>query len=98
MSAKSSPSPYRSSPIFDERSLPTALQREHRTKVGVWGVIRVLEGRLKLRFLPSGEEQMLAPQTPGLVLPDQPHLVEVCGPVSVQVDFYNEPSDLNREP
>lgn len=93
MSSKTPPVPYRSSPIFDEYTLPAALQREHRTKEGVWGVIRILEGQLKLRLLPSGEEQMLTPQCPGLVLPDQPHLVEVCGPVSVQVDFYNEQPD-----
>lgn len=90
MSSRNPPVPYRSTPVFDEGSLPAALQREHRTKEGVWGVIRILEGQLKLRFLPSGEEQMLTPQCPGLVLPDQPHFVEVCGPVSVQIEFYNE--------
>jgi len=94
MSSKNSPAPHRSPPIFDACSLPAALQREHRTKEGVWGVIRILEGQLKLRLLPSGDEQMLTPQCPGLVLPDQPHLVEVCGPVSVQVDYYNERPDL----
>jgi tellurite resistance-related uncharacterized protein len=93
MTSLRSPTPYRSSPVFDEYSLPAALQREHRTKEGVWGVIRILEGQLKLRRLPSGEEQMLTPQCPGLILPDEPHFVEVCGPVSVQVDFYNEQPD-----
>lgn len=33
-------------PVFDENTLPAALRREHRTKPGVWGVIRVLDGRL----------------------------------------------------
>ena len=93
MSNKTPPVPYRSTPIFDEYTLPGALRREHRTKEGVWGVIRILHGQLKLRILPSGEERLLTPQSPGLVLPDQPHLVEVCGPVSVQVDFYSEPPD-----
>lgn len=96
MSSKPPPIPYRSSPVFDEISLPAALQREHRTKQGVWGVIRVLEGQLKLRFLPSGPEQVLSPVCPGFVMPDQPHLVEVCGPVSVRVDFYNEQPDPVR--
>ena len=90
------PAPYRSSPIFDENSLPTALQREHRTKQGVWGILRALEGRLKLTYSDTGEEQMLAPGAPGLVLPDQPHFVEVQGPVRMRVDFYDQCPDLLR--
>ncbi len=90
------PSPYRSSPVFDEVSLPAALRREHRTKVGVWGVIRVLDGRLKLTLVDTGEVKMLAPGIPGLILPDQPHLVEAQGPMRMQVDFYNQHPDLTR--
>ncbi|HOY78702.1 MAG TPA: DUF1971 domain-containing protein [Hyphomonadaceae bacterium] len=81
--------PYRSSPIFDEETLPQALRRDHRTKQGVWGVIRVLSGRLKFVITATGETHMLDPETPGLVLPDQLHYVEVVGPVQMQVDFYD---------
>ena len=70
------PSPYRSTPVFDEHTLPAALRREHRTKQGVWGVIRVLDGELKLTITETGKTQMLSPGAPGVVLPDQPHLVE----------------------
>ena len=38
--------PYKRTPVFDETTLPDGLRREHRTKAGVWGIIRVLEGRL----------------------------------------------------
>ena len=91
-----SPMPYRSSPVFDQHTLPGALRREHRTKHGVWGVIRVLEGNLKLTCTDTGEVQMLSPGAPGLILPDQPHLVEAQGPMRMQVDFYNQCPDLNR--
>lgn len=83
--------PYRSTPVFDEASLPAALRGKHSTKAGVWGVIRVLEGRLKLYLLDSGSETILAPDNPGLVRPEQPHRVEPLGPVRVRVDFYDEP-------
>lgn len=76
--------------MFDEATLPAALRREHRTKLGVWGVIRVLDGELKLTFTETGDTQMLSPGAPGLILPDQPHLVEPRGPVRIQVDFYYE--------
>ena len=52
--------PYRSTPIFDEATLPAALRSEHRTKAGVWGVIRVIEGRLKLTYLDPASEVVLA--------------------------------------
>jgi tellurite resistance-related uncharacterized protein len=83
-------SPYRSTPVFDETTLPAALRREHRTKPGVWGVIRVIEGELKLT-LADGNETILTPGRPGLVLPDQPHRVEPLGPMRMQVDFYDQP-------
>ncbi len=90
MNGNPAPHPYRSSPVFDERTLPAALCREHRTKPGVWGVIRVIEGKLKLTLSDSGEVLMLEPGTPGIVLPDQLHHVEVQGPMQMQVDFYDQ--------
>ena len=87
--------PYRSTPIFDEVTLPAALQREHRTKRGVWGVVRVLEGRLKLCFIDPPKEQILSPSSPGLLLPDQPHFVKSLGKMRMQVDFYDAPPDLD---
>ena len=45
------PQSYRSTPVFDEASLPAALGKRHDTKADVWGVIRVLEGKLMLTVL-----------------------------------------------
>lgn len=82
--------PYRSTPVFDEISLPAALRREHRTKPGVWGVVRVIEGELKLTFVDPPSEMRVLPGSPGLLLPDQPHFVEPIGAMTMQVDFYTE--------
>jgi len=76
--------------VFDENSLPTGLCREHRTRLGVWGVIRVLEGRLRYRVLDPASEVILEPGHPGLVLPNQPHLVEPLGRMRMQVEFYHQ--------
>lgn len=86
-----SPTPYKSTPVFDETTLPAALRREHRTKDGVWGVIRVLEGELRLVVGEFGasSETILTPDHPGLVLPQQPHHVEPLGKIRMQVDFYD---------
>ena len=83
--------PYRSTPVFDEKTLPAALRSRHNTKAGVWGMIRVIEGRLKLRYLDPVSEVVLEPDRPGLILPEQPHEVEPLGAMRMQVDFYDQP-------
>ncbi|QGN55512.1 DUF1971 domain-containing protein [Novosphingobium sp. Gsoil 351] len=94
MKLSPSPEPYRTTPIFDEVTLPAALRREHRTKPGVWGVVRIFEGQLKLSVIEPPQELMLSPGSPGLLLPDQPHLVEPIGSMRMQVEFYNQPPEL----
>jgi tellurite resistance-related uncharacterized protein len=89
--------PYRSTPVFDESSLPAALRRDHSTKAGVWGVIRVLEGRLRLERS-GGQSSLLGPEAPGLVSPGEVHRVEPLGPIRMQVDFYTSPPDLEAAP
>jgi tellurite resistance-related uncharacterized protein len=94
VSRPSAPAPYRSTPVFDEETLPAALRREHRTKPGVWGVVRVLEGEVRLSFVDPPSALILSPGTPGLLLPDQPHFVEPVGKVRMQVEFYDRPPQL----
>lgn len=87
--------PYKSTPIFDEITLPAGLRKEHRTKVGVWGVIRILEGRVRYEVIDPPAERMLGPSNPGLVLPDQPHLVEPLGRIRMKVEFYDSDPTAN---
>jgi len=89
------PIPYKSTPVFDETTLPAALRREHRTKDGVWGVIRVLDGEVRL-VLDEGSDAagtILTPDRPGLIRPQQPHHVEPLGRMRMQVDFYDQPPE-----
>lgn len=90
-----SPTPYGSSPIFDETTLPDALRREHRTKAGAWGVIRVLEGELRLVLDDGpgagGDGTILTPDRTGLIRPQQTHHVEPIGKMRMQVEFYDQP-------
>ena len=89
--------PYSSSPVFDQETLPAALRREHSTKAGVWGVVRVLEGRVALRF--ADREEILTPDRPGLVRPEEPHHVEPLSEIiRMRVDFYDvEPDGTSLE-
>ncbi|QIK96249.1 DUF1971 domain-containing protein [Sphingomonas sp. HDW15A] len=87
--------PYRTTPIFDAQSLPDALRREHRTKAGAWGIVRVLEGKLLLH-LPGRLTQELSADSPGLIAPQETHWVEPVGPMRMQVEFYSEQPALTR--
>ena len=80
--------PYRTTAVFDEETLPAALRKEHCTKAGAWGIIRVLEGKLRLAF-PGGREELLDPSHPGLIRPGETHFVEPIGAMRMQVEFYD---------
>lgn len=86
--------PYKITQVFDEVNLPASLRREHRTKTGTWGVIRVLEGRLRYQLLDPNSEVILDPGRPALIVPEQPHRVEPLDRVRMQVEFYDHLPDL----
>ncbi len=90
----SAPQPYKSTPVFTETTLPAGLRREHRTRAGVWGVVRILDGQVVLRFADGSAEQRLTPLHAGLLLPEQPHWVEPLGAMRMQVDFYDRHPDI----
>ena len=87
--------PYRTTLVFDETTLPAALRREHNTKAGVWGVIRVLEGELRLSFA-DGRIQTLDATESALVRPQEVHWVEPVGSMQMQVEFYDREPDVTQ--
>ncbi len=87
--------PYRTTAVFDETTLPAALRQEHRTKEGVWGIIRVIDGKLRL-FFPDGREELLDPETPGLIRPRETHRVEPAGPLRMQLEFYDSQPEFRQ--
>ena len=88
------PAPYGCSPVFDETDLPASLRALHRTRATTWGVMRVISGSLVMVYDDSGERRTLTPGTPALLAPDQPHHVELTGPMQMQIDFYRERPEL----
>lgn len=85
---------YRTTMVFDETTLPDALRREHRTKAGVWGLVRILEGKLHLYFQ-DGREEVLSPAQPGLVRPEETHWVEPDGRMTMQIEFHDCEPELS---
>jgi tellurite resistance-related uncharacterized protein len=80
--------------VFDDQTLPAALRKAHTIKEGVWGVIRVLEGRVRYRVEAQDHDVILSPDMPGLVRPREPHHVEPVGPMRMRVEFYDHKPTL----
>ena len=83
---------YKRTPTFTEGTVPAGVLRDHSTREGTWGLIRVEEGKLLYvvtdpRRLPM--ERTLTPEgEPGVVEPTVPHRVEPQGPVRFYVEFF----------
>lgn len=89
--------PVRSSPEWDEDSIPAGLLRAHRVASGTWGRIAVRDGHL--RFTASTEPTLRVTVGPGgfqAIPPDVDHSVEPLGPVRFSVDFMAVERDGSR--
>jgi tellurite resistance-related uncharacterized protein len=88
------PTPYATSPIFDEQSLPDALRNDHRTKAGTWGLLRVLNGEVRLIFVDPPSEHLATPDIPAIIPPQATHYVVPLGQMTMQVEFYRKRPNL----
>jgi tellurite resistance-related uncharacterized protein len=80
---------YKRTRELDERSVPAGLLKDHSTAPGVWGVIHVLEGRLRYIVEPPlASERELDAAHPGIVAPEVLHRIVPEGRVRFYVEFY----------
>jgi len=78
--------------IFDQDTMPAALRHSHRTARGVWGVIRVVEGRLLYRVIAPPSEQVVGAHHSVVVQPGEAHEVEPLGKARFFVEFHADPA------
>lgn len=82
--------PYKTTPVFDEVTLPAAIRSAHSTKAGVWGLLRVFDGEATLVFHEPYREVRATFEEPAAIPPEAVHNVRLDGPVRLQVEFYRE--------
>ena len=80
-----------STPIFTEKTIPDALQREHKLAEGTWGELQVLEGGIRFIDLESQQERVVSATDLVTIHPGAPHRVAIQGPVQFRIDFFREP-------
>ena len=78
---------HKATPIFDQATIPAGLLSEHQLAAETWGKIHVLEGKLVLEFLQSGEIEVLNKDRPGIVPPELVHQVKGLEDVKFYVEF-----------
>ena len=81
---------YKTTPEFNQDTLPDGVQNNHQTAAGTWGHIVVHEGSLRYVIeSPEKEEHVLIPGKPGIVEPQCLHHIEIIGLVRFSVEFYH---------
>ena len=81
---------YRRTSTFTETKIPAGLLKDHETAADVWAVIHVKSGHLRYVVPSSGDDLVLDPENPGIVVPKTLHHVAPLGPVSFFVEFWRD--------
>jgi len=76
---------YKSTPTFDQDTVPKGLLFEHSLKKGVWGQLVVLRGSVV--FCEGDSRQTLKEGDSWTVLPEVVHHLSLTGEVALRVDF-----------
>ena len=90
---------YKRMPLWTKDAMPEAVQRKHNTKVGTWGKITVLKGKLKFVELTEDGEEVAshvfeAGADNPMAQPQAWHRVEaLTDDVEWFLEFYCEPKD-----
>ena len=90
---------YKRMPLWTKDTMPEAVQRKHNTKIGTWGKITVLKGKLKFVELTEDGEEVAshvfeAGADNPMVQPQAWHRVEaLTDDVEWFLEFYCEPKD-----
>lgn len=94
----------RTTPTFDQDTVPDGLLGSHRTGAGVWGRLVVASGSVRFTFEeehegpdeqrsgdPASARRLVAGEHQ-VIPPDRPHRVILDGPVSFAVEFHRPPA------
>ena len=84
----------RTTPVWDEHSMPDGLRRAHRVARGVWVRLHVLEGSLRFRAATQPPLDLrLGPGQVQAIPPETDHDVEPQGAVRFSVQFLGPAGD-----
>lgn len=90
-------SPLGTSAVWDETTMPDGLRRSHRVAAGRWGLINVLEGRLRFRAEATPAiDTVLVPGSSQAIPPEMSHEVEALGHVRFEITWLSKSTDIEN--
>ena len=82
---------YKQTPIFNQQTIPDGLKANHSTKTGIWGIIRVFQGKLIYRIAePFNSEEIIQTNQTGIVIPEVSHSVTPFANTQFLVEFWQK--------
>ncbi len=83
---------YKTSPEFTAATVPDALLAAHRTKPGVWGLLRVVQGRLRYCIDADPAHALVVEQGgTAVIAPGELHHVELVDAETVfRIEFHRD--------
>jgi tellurite resistance-related uncharacterized protein len=85
---------YRTTPVFDQDSVPEGLLHEHQTSEHMWAKLHVTEGSLRFHYLDGSDRSLVVQEDENLVIePEVHHRVEFDRPAKFYLEFYRPPRD-----
>lgn len=79
----------RTTPTFDESSVPAGLLRAHQVAANVWGRLVVEAGAIGFVFEDAPDDvRIVAAGQTQVIPPERPHHVVIDGPAQFAVEFY----------
>lgn len=84
----------RTTPVFDNDTVPSGLLCAHRVVDGVWGRLVVHSGSLVFVFEDTPEQRVtVSPGESVVIPPAREHHVELGGPATFAVEFHRPPGN-----
>jgi len=81
----------RSTPEFDEATVPAGLLRAHQVAAGVWGLLVVSEGVVEFTFEDDSDtSRVVTAGETQVIPPSRPHHIVVRDPAKFHVEFHRE--------
>ena len=81
---------HKSTPVFNQDTIPKAILNRHNTKAGTWGKLVILSGSVLFVDLENNVEIKATPERPVNIVPQAWHHLKTCGPVELKVEFYRK--------
>jgi tellurite resistance-related uncharacterized protein len=89
---------YKRTANFTATTIPAALQANHSTKPGVWGLLHVTQGSVRYVVEPPlARDQLVVPGTPAVIVPEVLHRVAPDADAIFFVEFHRREPGSTRD-